>query len=118
MNIDALHEVLKKVYKEVQSKNETEPTQVERLHNAKTNIQPVNITIVNYVMVRAHAKREHELQSKRRGSMSVKEAKSNLVFVVEYLSSDKQQTVRAQRIILHPVAWGFLITSEELTFQA
>lgn len=114
LNIDAIHGVLEKFHKEVKSNNKMERTRVQRRQNAKKNIQPVNITIGDYVMARTHVKREHKLQCKWGGPWLVKEAKSNLVFVMEDLLSAKQQTLHAQRIMLYPVTRGLLTAFEEL----
>lgn len=43
--IDALHEILEKVYREVNNNKKTERTQAQRHNNGKTNVRPVNIGI-------------------------------------------------------------------------
>lgn len=68
-------------------------TRAQRQHNAEANAQPLNVSIGNYVMVRTDAKHEHKLQAQWHGSILIKEAKSNLVFIAEDLINAKQQTM-------------------------
>lgn len=51
----------------------------------------MNISVVEYVIVPSHAKRVHKLQSKSRGLMLVKDAKSDLVFTVGDLVNTKKK---------------------------
>lgn len=50
--------------------------------------------------------------------MSVKEAKSDPVFILEDLINAKQQIVHAKRSILYPTTQILIIASEELRVQA
>lgn len=84
-DIEALHNALENVYKEVSKRNRMNRTRAQKWQNAKTNVLPLNITVGDYVMIRTHAKREHKLQFRWRGPMLVKDAKSSLVFIVQDL---------------------------------
>lgn len=58
--IDALLKVSEKVHREVSDNNNTERTRAQDQHNAKTNIQHVNIGIGDYVTVKTYAKCKHK----------------------------------------------------------
>lgn len=118
LNIDALHEALEKVHKNVSKNNQMDRNLARRRQNAKTSILPVHVSIGEYVIVRTYAKREFKLQSKWNGPMSVKETKFNLVFVAENLLNTKQRTFLAQRISLCPIARGSPNILEQVKLQA
>lgn len=63
INIDALHEFLEEFLREVGENNSMSSTRAQTWHGAKTNMQPLNVSIGGYVMVRTPAKREYKLQT-------------------------------------------------------
>lgn len=64
MDINILQEALGKVHKGVKENNVKNCTCMQKWHNEKTNVLPLNIKIGDSVLIRTHAKREHKLQSK------------------------------------------------------
>lgn len=57
VNIEELHEDFETFPKEVKNNNNEEPVRAQWKHNEKKNLQLVNISIDDYVMLRTHAKR-------------------------------------------------------------
>lgn len=88
------------------------------MHNAKTNVVPINFEVRDYVMIRAHAKRSHKLQARWRGPMRVTYAKSHLVFEVENLNDGSKLVAHAQRMLPYPAARRGEQASIELKKQA
>lgn len=64
VNIDMFHAVLEEMHKEVLENNRLRRSRAEQIHNAKTNIVPINIAVGDYVMIRTKASRQHKLQSR------------------------------------------------------
>lgn len=54
---------MESVYKEMESNSMANEMLVLRWHNPNANLIPSNITIVYYVVIRTHARREYKLQS-------------------------------------------------------
>lgn len=88
-NVIALQEALRQLYKDVAELNTMLRPCGQILQNARINVLPLNTMISDYVMIRAHTRKEHKLKTKRRDSMRVKEAKWSLVFVSEDLVNAK-----------------------------
>lgn len=118
VDIDAIHEVFETVYRKRNYDNDAKHTWAQRQKNAKTNVQPVNIGIADYVREKNNAKCEHKLQSKWRASMQGKEAKPYLVFVIEDLLFTKQQTTHTLRNLLCFTARESCTASKKLKVQA
>lgn len=70
------------------------------------------------MIIRAHARRNHKLQTERRGPMKVKKANSSLMFVVEDLAYGQLTTVHELKIILSLAKKGNGCTLEQLQEQA
>lgn len=117
-NITAPHEALDEMHKDVVESSSKQRTRAQKIHNARTSVTPLNIAVGDYVMIRAHARKEHKLQTKWRGPMLVKETKSPLLFVVEDITNAQHLTVHAQRMVPYPVTKGNERASEELLEQA
>lgn len=83
----------------------------------KKSVQPGNIGIGDYVMVRTHAMHEFKKQPKWYRPMQMKETKFGSV-LVENLLNNKQQTAHAQRILLLFKARGSSAICKELRLQA
>lgn len=81
----ALHEVLVRTCKDVAESNATRRMREQKIHNTGKNVLLLNATIGGYVMIRAHARKEHKLQTKWRALTRLQEAKPQLKFVVEDL---------------------------------
>lgn len=118
VSITKLQEALTQRHKDAAQSKAIRGTHAKQLHNTKTNVLPVNIVVGDHVMVRAHASRTHKLQTKSRGLMIVKEAKSSLMFVVEDVVSGELHTIHAQRMMLYPVTQRGSHASEELRQKA
>lgn len=104
--------------KDVSDRNRLRGNRAQNMHSAKTNVLPLNIDIGDYVIVRMHYKMAYRLLWKCRTAMRVKEAKSNLVYVVEYLTNAHQQTLHVQKMITYPVTNVWERATEELMHQA
>lgn len=83
MNIGSVHHVLEQMRKEINGYNRSRQTRAHKIHNMRINVLRLNIDKGDYVMGRTRSKRNQHLQTKWRGPMRVKEAKTNLVFVLE-----------------------------------
>lgn len=103
LNINDVHQALEVMHKEVFKRNQTRRTRAQLIHNAKTNVLPLNIDIGDYVMVRVSVKGNHKLQSKWKGPMRVIEARSDLVFVLEDINDARTLTAHAQRLVPYPI---------------
>lgn len=53
--------VLEQMHKALSNSNEKRHTQAQKTDNSKIEVLPINIDIVDYVMVRTHAKPSHKL---------------------------------------------------------
>lgn len=74
--------------------------QVE-LHNRRKNMQPLNISVGDFVLVRRAVSAGHKLNFKWTGPRRVITAKSELVFEVEDLLQRKSEAVHARHRILY-----------------
>lgn len=61
-NLVALHTASHQMHKHVAATNGVHRTHSQKIHSSRTNILHLNITITDFVMVRAHTRREDELQ--------------------------------------------------------
>ncbi len=77
-----------------------EKRQVQR-HNEKTNIQPINFSLGDFVLVRCAQKKGHKLQLSWRGPRRISKVISAWVFEVEDLNSSKKEIVHARRICFY-----------------
>lgn len=117
-DLSALQEALEHVHKEVSGNNSANRSRARRVQNVKTKIVLLNIDLGGYVTVRTSAKPKDKLQSKWLGQMLVKQAKSNLVYLMEDIIDARKLTVHAQRMVPYPVTKAAEQLSEELKIQA
>lgn len=96
-----MNEGLYQKHKNVADSYDMRRMREQKTHNARSNISALKITVSDYVMIRAHARRDHNQQREWRGRMSVKDAKSALVFVVADMVSGELTTVQAHRMVLY-----------------
>lgn len=101
LNIEELQGSLESMHRDVGERVTSERSRVIAKHNLKTNIQPINFTIGDFVLVRRAQDKGHKLSFKWLGPRRIKECKSPLVFVVENLLTGKQETVHARRLLLY-----------------
>lgn len=99
MGVGKLQVSFEAIHEELSSRNEQMHTKAQQLHNARTNVLPVNIVVGDFLMVRVNAKQGHKPQMKWKGPMRVVEAKSHFLFVLEGIARSKKLTARAQRVI-------------------
>lgn len=118
VNINVLHEAVKKVHTEVEKNSTENRTTALKWRNSTTNVLPLNISISYHVMTRTHAKCRHKFQYKWRGPMLVKEAKSSPVFVLKYFINAEQMTVHAHSMLIYHFNKTSPCASEELKQQA
>lgn len=118
INVGIMQEALEKVHQDAHSRSERRSTRARLVHNAKTNILPLNIEVGDYVLIRTHAMRNHKLQAKWRRPMKIFEANSSLAFIVESIVDKSRMNVDAQHILPYPISTGGEQASAELKKQA
>lgn len=118
VDISRLHEALNCMHKDVAETNVMRCTSAQKIHNASTNVLPLNICVGDHVMSQSHAHKSHKVQTMWRDLMRVDEAKSSLVFVVEDLINDEQLVVHAKRMLRYRITKRREHASEELWQQA
>lgn len=102
IDIERTHDALQQMRKELWDSNQLRRMQAQQTQNDHTNILSVNTEIGDHVMIRTHAKRNHKLQSLRRGPMKVIDPKSSRVFTVEDITTHRHLVVHAQRMVPFP----------------
>lgn len=118
IRIHKYHESLTNLYNEVEGSSMADQTHALKRHTTKTNVIQLNITVRDYVVTNTHKHRNHKLKFKCHGPMSLKQAKSSLVFIVVDLMNANQQTLHAQRTVSYPIRKAATRISDELKQQA
>lgn len=77
-NTATLHDVLGNVDKDGVQSSLKLRTGPQRIHEARTNVALLCVTVEDYMMIRADERKEHKLQTKWRGAMLMRNAKSPL----------------------------------------
>lgn len=111
IEIDRVQSRLDNVHKYVSSRSNTRREREIRRHNSKTNLQPANFYVGNFVanfyvgdfvLVRtAQPIKRHKLSFLWRGPKRIMSTKSDLVYETEDLVSGKRETVHAKRLKLY-----------------
>lgn len=57
--VSVAHKILDQMYKEVAEGNRRPRTHMQKIHNAKTNVQLLNKGLEDYVNICTHPKRKH-----------------------------------------------------------
>lgn len=60
--------------KDMVAKNSICRTRAQRMYSSGTNVAPLNVSTVDYVMVQSHEKQGHRSYPKLRGPVRIKEA--------------------------------------------
>jgi len=103
MGIDELQSALEGMHKEVEGlTSASRKRQVER-HNKRTNVHCAKFVEGDFVLVRRAQPGGHKLQFVWRGPRRVVGVKSDWVYVVENLISEKKEVVHARRLHLYRV---------------
>lgn len=80
-NVAALNKEFDWMHKDIAESSAIRCTRAQNIHNERTNIFALNVTLEHYVMIRANAGQDNELQTRRTGPRRLKGAKPSLVFV-------------------------------------
>lgn len=118
VDVGKLHEAPDIVYKDVATRNEQTRTHARQIHNAKTQVLPLNINIGDFVMVNVSSRRKQKLQTKWKGLMRVRKPKLHLLFVVEDINHQHKMTAHAQRLVPYSLTNKHLHASRELQQRA
>lgn len=68
INITTVHEVLDQMHKDVSETNAIRHTRAQKIHNARTNVLPLNINVGDNVRIRSM--RERSTSYKKSGAVS------------------------------------------------
>ena len=101
VSIGQTQQVLNNIHCEVAGLTSSSRRRLIEQHNRKTNVQPVNYTIGDFVLVRRSNTGRHKLAFVWQGPQRVTAAKSELVYEVESLVSGKVEIVHARRLRLY-----------------
>lgn len=101
VDIRELQNALESMHKGVTDRTTLSRRKQVELHNRLTNIQPVNFSVGDFVLVRRATASAHKLGFKWIGPRRIREVKSELVFEVEDLLHGKTETVHARRLLLY-----------------
>lgn len=101
IDIGALQNSLEVIHRNVAERSAASRKRQVTAHNRKTNIQPVNFHVGDFVLVRRATNKGHKLQFKWIGPRRIIRVNSDLVFEVEDLITQKRETVHARRLILY-----------------
>lgn len=101
VEVKKIQECGHQMHKEVHARADSSRTRHVELHNRRTNIQPPNFTVGDFVLVRRAAPTGHKLSFKWIGPRRVSSVKSEPVFEVEDLLKRKMEVVHARRLLLY-----------------
>ena len=101
LHIDELQHAMENMHREVATRSNHSRRRSVEAHNRKTNLQPINFSTGDFVLVRRPTSKGHKLQFKWMGPRRVLQATSNQVFEVEDLITGKKEVVHARRLQLY-----------------
>lgn len=98
-NVCQLHKVLQRMHKEVAASSLRVWTNAQKLHNARIGVMPVNVQIGDFELIWPNKSRRQKLSSEWVGPMTIIDAKSDLVLVVESLFRSERQTAHVHLLM-------------------
>ena len=101
LDIEKLQNAVEEMHREVDDMVTAERELQVASHNLKTGIHPVSFQIGDFVLLRRAKISGHKLAFMWTGPKRLKECKSPLVYVVEYLVSGKQEEANSRRLVLY-----------------
>ena len=115
LEIERLQAAFAEIHKSVDEKDLKSITEAIRRHNIKTNLQPVNFSVEDFVVVRNAKSGRHKLPYMWKGPARVCEVSSPSEFLVEDLCSGRKLHVHARRLKLFKAALeGTEVTENDL----
>lgn len=97
-DIDALHNALTDVHREVRERSDEGRRRAVEAHNRRTGVKKVDFSVRDFVLVRTTPPRRHKLTFKWHGLHQVTRAISPLLFEFKSLVTEKLQTFHAHRL--------------------
>ena len=101
ISVEQIQNALDLMHKDVKGLVTKRRQQPSKAHNKKTNIQPVDFSNGDFVLVRTAGKRGHKLGFTWRGPRRVVNTINPLVYEVEHFKTEARETVHATRLLLY-----------------
>ena len=101
INIDKTQDALSDLHRDVKDRSDGNRKRMTQRHNSMTNIQPVNFTKGDFVLLRKCGKTGHKLSFKWVGPRRVTKCKSELVYEVENICTGAIEVAHARRLRLY-----------------